>query len=808
MSHLLRSVEVRNFRSIKGRVLAPLDANVVLVHGENGAGKTSLLSAIELSLTGKVQSLQRADENYGQQILFRGSEAGLVRTKVLSGGSTYPYQTIIEQAGFSDKQNLDLPLSNFFTERSFLPQSLLSQLLQIYQESSSGMDSPLAQFVGDLLGLDRLDAIEAGLQPAKDVRNVRKRSPVWLEKESEVDRLERERIRAETEEQRLSEEFQSLISDLQERLLVLGIDTVASEKNYAATIEEALREPHDTFLRDMIVRQRELSAIREQINSTHLFTQGEYKAKASALEIALAKNVRWQADNGTALEEISNEFFGLLPDASLESDILKSWNQAIPYLQSEKNRVKSRLEMAREDERDIASLEEETAKARASIDSIKIELENIPGRADGLASVISEISAFVDGDRCPVCDRNFSECSDVSLSDHVVQKVRDLSSFAERLLALGRSLNSHEAVLQSNEQKLEKIKSRSLSSEDFNRLDRRAASLQNLASKMEEFSQLARVGKELQSNEISRRRDLSEFRAMEIEISAAQETLLEFSRAVGFEADPSSSVVALASALNDDLVGREENLRNLSRAQDRVRELKDSLDRCRQNQKKHGEDKAAIQSELSIVTSSVERGSRVRRQANDLREEIDHVRSGIIRREFNDRLNLLWRDLFVRLAPNEPFVPAFSVPEQKTHRLEPKLVTRFRDGGDAGGTPGAMLSAGNLNTAALTLFLALHLSVPKQLPWLILDDPVQSMDDLHISNFASLLRTLSKEHGRQIIIAVHDRQLFDYLALELSPAYPDDSLLTLEMSRGANKDSRCVAHRVSYKHDTSLGEVA
>ena len=155
-----------------------------------------------------------------------------------------------------------------------------------------------------------------------------------------------------------------------------------------------------------------------------------------------------------------------------------------------------------------------------------------------------------------------------------------------------------------------------------------------------------------------------------------------------------------------------------------------------------------------------------------------------------------------------PVPPAFSVPTYSPQHLQPKLITNFRNGGDAGGTPGAMLSAGNLNTAALTLFLALHLSVPKKLPWLILDDPVQSMDDVHISNFAALLRTLSKEHRRQVIIAVHDRQLFEYLRLELSPAFPDDTLLTLEMMRGEEQDTRCLAQRLSFKADTTFGQVA
>ena len=150
--------------------------------------------------------------------------------------------------------------------------------------------------------------------------------------------------------------------------------------------------------------------------------------------------------------------------------------------------------------------------------------------------------------------------------------------------------------------------------------------------------------------------------------------------------------------------------------------------------------------------------------AQKIRTQVEAVRSRIIRREFNDRLNRLWRDLFVRLAPTEPFVPAFKIPSEPTYRLQPKLITIHRSGG-AGGTPGAMLSAGNLNTAALTLFVALHLTVAAQLPWLILDDPVQSMDDVHVTHFSALLRTLSKGQKRQVIIAVHDRQLFEYLDL-------------------------------------------
>jgi exonuclease SbcC len=147
-------------------------------------------------------------------------------------------------------------------------------------------------------------------------------------------------------------------------------------------------------------------------------------------------------------------------------------------------------------------------------------------------------------------------------------------------------------------------------------------------------------------------------------------------------------------------------------------------------------------------------------------------------------LNTIWRDLFVRLAPDEPFVPAFAIPEGNDV-VEAVLETVYRRGGK-GGNPRAVLSAGNLNTAALTLFLALHLSVEAQLPWLLIDDPVQSMDEVHIAQFAALLRTLSRQHGRQIIVAVHEKPLFDYLSLELSPAFQHDRLTTVEIERAAD----------------------
>ena len=107
---LLRHLEITNFRSIKGTIQAPLDAKVVLVHGDNGTGKTSLLSAIELALTGRVISLRRADPQYMSQLLHRSpvqdvADQGALslQTEGLAGQNTF--QSTITQAGVQSHED-------------------------------------------------------------------------------------------------------------------------------------------------------------------------------------------------------------------------------------------------------------------------------------------------------------------------------------------------------------------------------------------------------------------------------------------------------------------------------------------------------------------------------------------------------------------------------------------------------------------------------------------------------------------------------------------------------------------------------
>ena len=158
----LHKISLKNFRSIDRKVEVRLDAPVVLIHGQNGVGKTSLLSAIELALTGAVPSMERADPEYKKQLLHQGAAEGKVVLKLADVEAiTQPLEVKITARDVTANFTLSEKPRKFFSERCYLPQSALTQLLTIYQESDSRIDSLLSRFVSELLGLDRLDALEA-----------------------------------------------------------------------------------------------------------------------------------------------------------------------------------------------------------------------------------------------------------------------------------------------------------------------------------------------------------------------------------------------------------------------------------------------------------------------------------------------------------------------------------------------------------------------------------------------------------------------------------------------------------------------
>ena len=72
--------------------------------------------------------------------------------------------------------------------------------------------------------------------------------------------------------------------------------------------------------------------------------------------------------------------------------------------------------------------------------------------------------------------------------------------------------------------------------------------------------------------------------------------------------------------------------------------------------------------------------------------------------------------------------------------------------------PAAVLSSSQVNALAVSVFLALNIGVPKPpLSVAILDDPLQSLDDINLLGLVDLLR---RSQGSETAVRVHARRAF------------------------------------------------
>lgn len=810
MNPRLKSLSIQNFRSMRGSVVIPLDAQVVLVHGTNGMGKTSVMSAIELGLTGSIAHLE--DQSKYHDFLThidtaRGSI--LLTVEGMNGRSTGAGQVTFAPGSFDAMPALNAADAGFFAERCYLPQAVLGRLLDIYDQKKT-TSSRLTEFVKELLRLDALDALVDGLDHAFNVTRIRKIAPVYKQLEEARDlldqQLERERSGVESARQATNER----IARLNQLLAVLdpnaapvgaGFDVVALRARVGD------RERDQTELAIFTQQSSEVSSLLSRLEQTAV---GSPDSEIAALERDAAaigsEYETWLNGAGAqvsqaldALREFHSEMSSL-DGASVEDQV----RDALSWCVIEVERCQRQLDQHGTASQQLTAARTTIQRAATRIGEINQALEAGAKDARTLAAALAGVAPHVEGDMCPVCNRDYAEVDSGSLTAHIAATIAKLTSEAGRLQALSTERASESERLTMARRDEATAERLVLQPDALMDLRRRQSAIASTRSILEPLQGEAAYGHSLFVRLDNARRSLAATRRAGLqsasllpEINAAVEraTGLPTTKFPGLREALEAASAALSNRLRTvqaNLLSRVSVETELDQYTREAQLLSDRLARTKQLKGR--------QSTMKGAFSSI---GKVRERAKTIATAATQVRAGIVRDVFSGSLNKVWRDLFVRLAPNEQFVPQFRLPDQGEGKVEAVLET-FHRSGQASGPPGAMLSQGNLNTAALTLFLALNLSVPSQLPWLVLDDPVQSMDDVHIAQFAALLRTFSKGLGKQVVIAVHERALFEYLTLELSPAFAGDSLITVEISRNFAGDVVADPHFYAFEDDKAV----
>lgn len=809
ISPRLKSVTIENFRSIKGRIEVPLDAAVVLVHAANGTGKTSLLTAIEVALTRQVTALERVDPGYQSHLLNHGADRGNILLEIEGlPGTPKALHVDVSRRGISHSGGVGVDAAKFFAERCYLAQVLLNQLLSIYQDAGADAQSPLSRFVHELLGLDKLDALDAGVQPAHDLRNARQLAPnyVWVENQIRQSNLELGRAR--TLRQELDRSVDERAAELRVACARLRVRFPRTDAERAGLRKSLGEEDIDAAFVNVVDARRQIQAMVRELDrhtSKSVSEAGSiHRQAAQALaewrethEERLVKSLRAIAD-----------FFNETESREILEDPKLALGEAVVRVQAEARRLAGMLDRNGPLDVRLQQLRDEEAAAQKAIVSLNERIGVLSKNAGALSVILAEIGQHIHDDNCPVCDHDFGAASRLPLSLHVTEKARTLATEADQLANLATERSAAQEKVAALRRERELLEGHVLPIDAVLGYSARLKALREFSAALQPLEGVAEEGTRLAAAERRARHDFVSAEGKDSALAMLGVTVDALRVALGQEATRPPEALAATLKRLEMFANAEE-----TRLREREGFIRAAISAIDSLGKSVEERRPAIQavSALEKTVRKLERGFRdaenLRGDLREFRTAVAATRYSITRRVFNDDLNRLWRDLFVRLAPMEAFVPAFHLPESAESSRFPKLETVHR-GGEIGGTPGAMLSAGNLNTAALTLFLALHLSVVPRLPWLLLDDPVQSMDDVHITQFASLLRTLAKEHNRQILIAVHDRQLFEYLSLELSPAFEGDQLLTIDLGKTDKGVSWIDARRFEYETESALRPVA
>jgi DNA repair protein SbcC/Rad50 len=805
MSPRLSSVSISDFRSIRGTILVPLDAPVVLIHGPNGSGKTSILSAIELALTGAIPSLARAEPDYAAHLVHKQAHERQVAL-TLSGLPGATEVTLpINSTGLRGVPLLPQRLAEFYNERCYLPQPLLGRLLELYQvPDARDSDSPLTQFVKDLLGLDQLDALIDGLHNAGDIRRLRTPVPAYYEIRDEIQDIQRATRAEDAELARLRSEIAAAEAQLLETTVVIAPDLAQAPLNLEALRSRLNRSAEEQRLSALARTRRNLDAARNEWQTLATPTAADQRQLLERQAATARQDAdRWRASSGEELETLINQIASFFPDlpSSTGTDPEFARTTALRTVEKEQARCIALLTQDEADTKLIGELDQQLARAQSRSTVLDQQIAGLAANAGALAQALANIAPHIHTDDCPVCGRDFTEISKRSLSAHVSTRIASLTEDAGRLQALSQEkANLAAAIAQTTRQKLA-VQSPQISAATRNELQQRRAKLTEVRQNLESMAGAARDGLALINQAGKAARALDALRSRDLQVTNFRQTLAQLAAALAIEnVDLNQPVQATLTFFQTTLANEETHLAELQQRKQRASADLSIVLSLRARLQQMQSEVAGRRSRLAKLTTAKDEADTRIGSARELARKAREVRTSVVRHVFNDSLNLIWRDLFVRLAPEEPFVPSFALPTNTEGPVEAVLETIYRASGK-GGNPRAMLSAGNLNTAALTLFLSFHLSVPMELPWLVIDDPVQSMDEVHIAQFAALLRTLSKGHARQIVLAVHERSLFDYLALELSPAFSDDRLITIQLGQAADGNTVCSFDRLTWSPD-------
>jgi exonuclease SbcC len=488
----------------------------------------------------------------------------------------------------------------------------------------------------------------------------------------------------------------------------------------------------ETLHQELIALGGRIAALSERPSTQRI------QETRTALAAATAERQTWDATEGVTVR--AWEAAAKAAGAQLKSEPRLSVEQAADLVLRDLGR-------ASEVRAQVESVRAQLDSDQSELDGLEARLADAHEHSSALVESLTVLRTIVGGSNvCPVCDRNYTETGAHSLPAHIDSKLAELTTHGQQLVDLRSERDQVAARVASAEIEYSQLRDRVLPADEQQALEQRRATLIELTAQVEEVELAITRGANLGQRVRELEQDLDNLEAASSEDRHIRGELTRYGALLQVEPPPAANslhtrwqlLLERAAASVANVKGAAEHYRTAATESAR---LTTAMER----------EAVAVQRVADLAEMKnqwegrVEEAKRRQTVAKEVHAAATQARTTIVQRVFTASLNDVWKSVFTRLAPNEGFIPRFGIPTATRTALDIKLETTHRTGA-ASGPPQMMLSAGNLNTAAVSLFLALHLAVQPAVPCLVFDDPVQAMDEVHVAQFAGLIRVLAKQH--------------------------------------------------------------
>lgn len=677
----LRALQVEGFRSFAARESFDLAADVILITGPNGTGKTSLLDAVLWALTGHVPRLgDHQDKVISLYAPFGFAEVQL--ELVDPSGSTY--HVIRRFDGY------DETLAFEDAGRTVEGQRAESALLEkLWPDSLSFEDgsSALAKVLTWCVYLEQ-DLVRRFVESEGDDERFLAVSEVVgatqvTELQTELERARggwRKVMKAKNSELR---EAQSELEKLQSAMSRLG--------------------PEGESIADVYTRWTQWwSMARDLISISDVDSTLEHPRAANKLDQVLR---RIQAERA-AIDRKGTNARSLLDELNRAEKFLRPSDQEVSGCDAEVTRLRATL----------ASLRKQLAEAQRRSSEERKRLTQLREAQEELKALASLAVRHL-GDHCPVCAQEYNRKATEA-------RLKQLLGEPE-------------------------VTPRGEAETSVDRLSEQIPPVE---------TELARVEAEL-----------AELHEQQAKASAWERSVRQRLLDLDIKAQPHKSVGVVRSLLLEN----EQKGRRVDGLYDDGEKLALELARLSEQgrRKEIQQDLLSTKKVVTSLANTYADYAHTDQTASELIEAVRDAADEAVGEKIGEIQPLLDR-IYARIDPHPAFTRASLL--VKHHYGKGRLLARIRDPHEdlPELDPFPILSSSQLNALAVSMFLSINLGVPSvPLDAALLDDPLQSLDDINLLGLFDVLRRTRGK--RQLVISTHDDRLADLLERKLRPIDED-----------------------------------